>query len=68
MQFLSELYKLSKAYDVEHLVGDALNKSGVFKNLPDDMDANELAAIVKVKEKFDEQILKCKPNYRKQIF
>lgn len=50
MQFLSDLYKLSKAYDVARLVGDALNKSGVFKNLPDDMDANELAAIVKTKK------------------
>ena len=35
-RFLIEVYKLSKAHDVAHLVGDALNKSGVFENLPAD--------------------------------
>lgn len=29
MKFLTELYKLSKAHDAAHLVGDALEKSGV---------------------------------------
>jgi len=57
-RFLIEVYKLSKAHDVAHLVGDALNKSGVFENLPADLDENERAAIAKVKEKFDEQILR----------
>ena len=55
-RFLAEIYQLSKAHDVAHLVGDALNKSGVFENLPADLDENERAAIAKVKEKFDEQI------------
>ena len=55
-QFLTELYKLSKAHDIAHLVGDALNKSGIFEKLPADIDENERAAISKVKEKFDEQI------------
>ena len=31
-RFLIEVYKLSKAHDVAHLVGDSLNKSGVFEN------------------------------------
>ena len=30
-RFLAEIYQLSKAHDVAHLVGDALNKSGVFE-------------------------------------
>ncbi len=43
MQFLTKLYKLSKAHDVAHLVGDALNKLGI-------LDSGEL------KNKFDKQI------------
>ncbi len=39
--FLIALYKLSKVYDVAHLVGDALNKNGVFENLPTDIDEND---------------------------
>ena len=61
--FLIEVYKLSKAHDVAHLVGDALNKSGVFENLPADLDENERAAIAKVKEKFDEQIFTAVYRY-----
>ncbi len=52
--FLIALYKLSKVYDVAHLVGDALNKNGVFENLPTDIDENKQATITKIKEKFDE--------------
>lgn len=63
VRFLSELYRLSKAHDVAHLVGDALNKSGVFENFPDDIDENERAAIAKVKEKFDEQIFTAVYRY-----
>ena len=62
-RFLIEIYKLSKAHDVAHLVGDALNKSGVFENLPADIDENERAAIAKVKEKFDEQIFTAVYRY-----
>ena len=39
--FLIALYKLSKVYDVANLVGDALNKNGVFENLPTDIDEND---------------------------
>ncbi len=62
-RFLIEVYKLSKAHDVAHLVGVALNKSGVFENFPDDIDENERAAIAKVKEKFDEQIFMAVYRY-----
>ena len=62
-RFLIEVYKLSKAHDVAHLVGDALNKNGVFENFPDDIDENERAAISKVKEKFDEQIFTAVYRY-----
>lgn len=62
-RFLIEVYKLSKAHDVAHLVGDSLNKSGVFENLPADIDENERAAIAKVKEKFDEQIFTAVYRY-----
>ena len=62
-RFLIEIYKLSKAHDVAHLVGDALNKSGVFENLPAEIDENERAAISKVKEKFDEQIFTAVYRY-----
>lgn len=63
VRFLSELYRLSKAHDVAHLVGDALNKSGVFENLPADIDENERAAISKVKEKFDKPIFTAVYRY-----
>ena len=62
-RFLAAMYQLSKAHDVAHLVGDALNKSGVFENLPADIDENERAAISKVKEKFDEQIFTAVYRY-----
>lgn len=62
-RFLAAMYQLSKAHDVAHLVGDALNKSGVFENLPADLDENERAAIAKVKEKFDEQIFTAVYRY-----
>lgn len=62
-RFLIEIYKLSKAHDVAHLVGDALNKSGVFENLPAEIDENGRAAISKVKEKFDEQIFTAVYRY-----
>lgn len=62
-RFLIEIYKLSKAHDVAHLVGDSLNKSGVFDNLSADIDENERAAISKVKEKFDEQIFTAVYRY-----
>lgn len=62
-RFLIEVYKLSKAHDVAHLVGDALNKSGVFENWPAEIDENERAAISKVKEKFDEQIFTAVYRY-----
>ena len=62
-RFLAAMYQLSKAHDVAHLVGDALNKSGVFENLPGDTDENERAAISKVKEKFDEQIFTAVYRY-----
>ena len=62
-RFLAAMYQLSKAHDVAHLVGDALNKSGVFENLPGDVDENERAAIAKVKEKFDEQIFTAVYRY-----
>lgn len=63
VRFLSELYRLSKAHDVAHLVGDALNKNGVFENFPDDIDENERAAIKKIKAKFDEQIFTAVYRY-----
>lgn len=62
-RFLIEVYKLSKAHDVAHQVGDALNKSGVFENLPADIDENERVAISKVKEKFDKQIFTAVYRY-----
>lgn len=64
-QFLIQLYQLSKAHDVSHLVGDALNKSGVFENLPADMDENERAMITKIKEKFDGQLFTAVYRYEK---
>lgn len=60
---LIEVYKLSKAHDVAHLVGNALSKCGVFANLPDTLEKNERAAIAKVKEKFDEQIFTAVYRY-----
>lgn len=64
-QFLIQLYQLSKAHDVAHLVGDALNKSGIFENLPADMDENERATITKIKEKFDGQLFTAVYRYEK---
>lgn len=49
-QFLTELYKLSKAHDVAHLVGDALNKSGI-------LESREL------KDKFDKQVFTAVYRY-----
>ena len=49
-QFLTELYKLSKAHDVAHLVGDALNKSGI-------LESGEL------KNKFDKQVFTAVYRY-----
>lgn len=62
-RFLIEVYKLSKAHDMAHLVGDALNRSGVFERLPDDIQENERAAIAKVKDKFDKQIFTAVYRY-----
>lgn len=62
-RFLIEVYKLSKAHDVAHLVGDSLSKCGVFANLPDTLEENERVAISKVKEKFDEQIFTAVYRY-----
>ena len=62
-RFLAAMYQLSKTHDVAHLVGDSLNKSGVFEDLPSDIDENERAAISKVKEKFDEQIFTAVYRY-----
>lgn len=64
-QFLIQLYQLSKAHDVAHLVGDALNKSGAFENLPADTDETERATIAKIKEKFDGQLFTAVYRYEK---
>ena len=64
-RFLIEVYKLSKAHDVAHLVGDALNKSRVFENLPADTEENEQATIAKIKEKFDGQLFTAVYRYEK---
>lgn len=56
VRFLSELYRLSKAHDVAHLVGNASSKCGVFANLPDMLEESERATIAKIKAKFDEQV------------
>ena len=63
VRFLTELYKLSKAHDVAHLVGDALNKCGAFANLPDTIEENERATIEKIKAKFDEQVFTAVYRY-----
>lgn len=63
VRFLTELYKLSKAHDVAHLVGDALNKCGAFNNLPDTIEENERATIIKIKAKFDEQVFTAVYRY-----
>ena len=62
-RFLIKVYKLSKAHDVAHLVGDALSKCGVFANLPDTLEKNERATIEKIKAKFDEQIFTAVYRY-----
>ena len=64
-QFLMQLYQLSKAHDVAHLVGDALNKSGAFENLPADTEETEQATIAKIKEKFDGQLFTAVYRYEK---
>lgn len=63
VRFLSELYKLSKAHDMSHLVGDALSKCGAFNNLPDTIEENERATIEKIKAKFDEQVFTAVYRY-----
>ena len=63
VRFLSELYKLSKAHDVAHLVGDALNKNGVFENFPDTIGENERTTIAKIKAKFDERVFTAVYRY-----
>ena len=62
-RFLIELYKLSKVHDVVHLIGDALNKSGVFESLPSDKQESERAVISKIKAKFTEQIFTAVYRY-----
>ena len=62
-RLLSELYKLSKAHDVAHLVGDALSKCGAFTNLPDTADEEERATIAKIKAKFDGQVFTAVYRY-----
>jgi len=62
-RFLIDLYKLSKAHDVAHLVGDALIKNGVFENLSKDIQENERLAISKIKEKFSGQIFTAVYRY-----
>ena len=59
----SELYRLSNAHDVAHLVGDALSKCGAFTNLPATIDENERATIAKIKAKFDEQVFTAVYRY-----
>lgn len=62
-RFLIDVYKLSKAHDVAHLVGDALSKCGVFANLPDTLEENECATIAKIKAKFDEHVFTAVYRY-----
>ena len=61
--FFSELYRLSKAHDVAHLVGDALSKCDTFNNLLDTTDENERAAIEKIKAKFEKQVVTAVYRY-----
>ena len=63
VRFLSELYKLSKAHDVAHLVGEALSKCGAFANLPSSIGENERATIEKIKANFDELIFTAVYRY-----
>lgn len=65
VRFLSELYRLSNAHDMAHLVGDALSKCGVLTNLPDTIDKSERAKIEKIKTKFDEQVFTAVYRYEK---
>ncbi len=65
VHFLLDLYRLSRAHDMVHLVGDSLNKSGFFANLPDDIDENERTAIEKIKAKFQKQIMLAVYRYEK---
>lgn len=63
LQFLIELYKLSKAHDIAPIVGNALNKCGAFEHLPVDIEESERKAIAKIKTKFDEQIFTAVYRY-----
>lgn len=56
VRFLTELYRLSKAHDMAHLVGDSLSKCGVFANLLDTIEESERATIEKIKAKFENQV------------
>lgn len=56
-RFLIELYSLSKAHDIAHLVGHALNECGAFENLPAGMQHEERATIARIKEEFHKQIV-----------
>ena len=62
---LCELYKLSKSHDIAHLVGDALNKCNGFEKIAAGVDDAGRAAIMKVKEKFDNQIFMAVYRYEK---
>lgn len=55
-RFLSELYKLSKAHDAAHLVGDALSKNGLLTDLPDGLGEHERIEIEAIKAKFEKQV------------
>lgn len=63
VRFLTELYRLSKAHDMAHLVGDFLSKCGVFANLLDTIEESERATIEKIKAKFDEQVFTAVYRY-----
>lgn len=62
---LCELYRLSKSHDLAHLVGDALNKCGGFEKISAGADDAGRAAIIKVREKFDNQIFTAVYRYEK---
>lgn len=62
---LAKLYKLSKSHDLAHLVGDALNKCGGFEKIAAGADDAGRAAVMKVREKFDNQIFTAVYRYEK---
>ena len=62
--FLTELYQLSKAHDLAHLVGDALNKCG-FWNFLTGMRADERDAVAKIQEAFEKQIFMAVYRYER---